>query len=142
MLVAYPAADVPVIQLSIQASFDPAEHLAMGKALAPLRDEGILIVGSGLSYHNLRGMGPAGRDASRAFDDWLTETLSASDPEARAQGLLDWEQAPSARLAHPMEDHLIPAMVAVGAAGGDPGVRTYHQDDFMGSITASSYRFG
>jgi aromatic ring-opening dioxygenase catalytic subunit (LigB family) len=142
LYVIYPDADVPIVQLSIRTGFDPAEHLALGRALAPLRDEGVLILGSGLSYHNMRGFGPAGRDPSIAFDDWLTATLTTSDPEARAEALLGWESAPAARIAHPSEDHLIPLLVAVGAAERDPATRTYHQDDFMGSVAASSYRFG
>lgn len=142
LYVVYPQADVPIVQLSIRAGFDPAEHLALGRALAPLRDEGVLILGSGLSFHNMRGFGPAGRDASIAFDDWLTATLTASDPETRTEALIAWESAPAARIAHPSEDHLIPLLVAVGAAESDLGIRTYHQDDFMGSVAASSYRFG
>ena len=142
LYVMYPRADVPIVQLSIRSGFDPAEHLAVGRALAPLRDEGILIVGSGLSYHNMRGFSPAGRAPSIAFDDWLTATLTESDPDVRTKSLTEWEAAPAARLAHPSEDHLVPLMVAVGAAEHDRGVRTYHQDDFMGSVAASSYRFG
>lgn len=142
LYVMYPNADVPIVQLSIRRSLDPAEHLAVGRALAPLRDEGVLIAGSGLSYHNLRGFGAAWSAPSREFDDWLTETLTVADPGTRERRLVQWEQAPSARLAHPVEDHLVPLFVAVGAAGGDTGTRTYHQDDMMGSVTASSYRFG
>ncbi len=142
LYVAWPDASMPIVQLSVRAGFDPGEHLAVGRALASLRDDGVLIVGSGLSFHNMRGFGPAGRDASIAFDDWLTGTLTGSDPTDRTERLLAWETAPAARVAHPVEDHLIPLMVAVGAAGDDPGTRTYHQDDFMGSVAASSYRFG
>ena len=136
----YPEADVPVLQLSLRHGYDPAAHLAVGRALAPLRDEGVVIVGSGLSYHNLGRMGADGRQPSADFDRWLGEALAA-DPERRTAALLAWEQAPSARVAHPAEDHLIPLMVAVGAAEHDQAVRTYHEDTFFGSITASSYRF-
>lgn len=142
LYVAWPDASMPIVQFSIQAGYDPRAHLAVGRALAPLRDDGILIVASGLSFHNLRAFGPAGRDGSRAFDTWLTETLTATDPDERTERLVEWEHAPSARVAHPSEDHLIPLMVAVGAAETDPAVRTYHQDDFMGSVSASSFRFG
>lgn len=142
LYVAWPDASMPIVQMSVRAGYDPAEHLAGGRALAPLRDDGVLIVGSGLSFHNMGGFGPAGRDASRAFDTWLTDTLTGADAEVRAEALIDWEAAPAARVAHPSEDHLIPLMVAVGAAGDDAGVRTYHQDDFMGAVTASSFRFG
>lgn len=139
----YPAEDLPVVQLSIDAGYDPALHLAVGRALAPLRDEGVLIIGSGLSYHNLREMrGTSGYEPSRRFDDWLQQTLVHASPDARAGQLLAWEQAPFARAAHPREDHLIPLMVAVGAAEDEPGAVTHHQTDFAGGLTASCFRFG
>jgi aromatic ring-opening dioxygenase catalytic subunit (LigB family) len=137
----YPEADVPVVQLSIDRRYDPAQHLRVGRLLASLRDEGVLIVGSGLSYHNLREMRDArGVEPSRRFDAWLQETLVRSEPEERSRRLTDWEQAPLA--AHPREDHLIPLMAAVGAAEEEAGATVYHQDDLMGGITASSFRFG
>lgn len=142
LVVAWPDADVPVLQLSIKHGYDVADHLAVGRALAPLRDEGVLIVGSGLSYHNLRAFGPVARQPSREFDDWLGTTLIDSDPDERVRRLHRWESAPSARFAHPAEDHLIPLMVAVGAAEHEPAVRSYHETEFAGGITASSFRFG
>jgi aromatic ring-opening dioxygenase catalytic subunit (LigB family) len=139
----YPEADLPLLQLSLKAGYDPAEHIRVGGLLAPLRGEGVLIIGSGLSYHDLRGLrGGAGAQASATFDRWLNETLVNSSPDERRRRLLQWSAAPAARAAHPREDHLIPLMVAVGAAGDDPGARIYHQSDFMGAITVSSYRFG
>ena len=139
----YPEERMPVVQLSLDARLDPAQHLAAGRALAALRDEGVLIVGSGLSYHNLREMrGTGGQEPSRRFDAWLQQVLLEASPETRAQQLIHWTDAPSARAAHPREDHLIPLMVAVGAAGDDAGAVTYHQDDFGGCITVSSFRFG
>jgi aromatic ring-opening dioxygenase catalytic subunit (LigB family) len=141
LVVMYPDADVPVVQLSLKAGYDPEAHLAAGRALAPLRDEGVLIVGSGLSFHNLRLLGPAGQEPSRQFDAWLDDALR-SDPEFRTNALRTWDRAPSARVSHAHEDHLIPLMVAVGAAEGEAATRTYHQDDFAGFITASSWRFG
>lgn len=139
----YPEENVPVVQLSLDAGYDPALHLEVGRALAPLRDEGVLIIGSGLSYHNLPAMrGKEGYEPSRQFDAWLQETLIHSSAYERARLLLEWEQAPSARAAHPREDHLIPLMVAVGAARDEPGAVTYHQTDFAGGLTASSFRFG
>jgi aromatic ring-opening dioxygenase catalytic subunit (LigB family) len=140
--VAYPDADVPIVQLSIKHSYDPAEHLAVGRALAPLRDEGVLIVGSGFSFHNLRLLGPSGAAPSREFDEWLTAALVGASPEERTRLLVDWAHAPSARVAHPAEDHLIPLMVAVGAAEHEPGIRSYHEDRLMGAVSSSSYRFG
>lgn len=137
----YPAADVPVVQLSLIHGYDPEAHLAAGRALAPLRSEGVLIVGSGLSFHNLRMMfGGGGADPSEAFDTWLAQTMAAA-PEVRSAGLVRWDQAPSARVAHPQEDHLLPLMVAVGAAEQEPAFRVYHER-FMGGVAVSSYRFG
>jgi aromatic ring-opening dioxygenase catalytic subunit (LigB family) len=142
LVVMYPNADVPVVQLSLKSGYDPAEHLALGRALAPLRDEGVLIVGSGLSYHNLRAFGPAAREPSKAFDTWLQQTLVDSDPRAREKRLLQWETAPAARQSHPQEDHLIPLMVAVGAAEDEKASVVYHEENLFGGVTASSFRFG
>lgn len=143
LVVMYPNADIPVVQVSIQRDYDPELHLALGRALAPLRAEGILIVGSGLSYHNLRLFGGAQAGlASREFDDWLDETLHHNQAPARVEKLKDWSKAPSARIAHPREDHLIPLMVALGAAENEEATRIYYENNFFGSITVSSYRFG
>jgi aromatic ring-opening dioxygenase catalytic subunit (LigB family) len=141
MAVIFPEADVPVLQLSLRRGLDPQAHLALGRALAPLREERIAIVGSGLSFHNLRAFGPQAKAPSAAFDAWLDGVLRLP-PGERAQALVAWEQAPAARLAHPREEHLLPLMVAVGAAWGEPATRIYHQDDFFGGITVSSYQFG
>ncbi len=138
----YPGEDIPLVQLSIDRSYDAELHLKLGRLLAPLRDEGVLIIGSGLSYHNLREMrGNAGAEPSRQFDAWLQDTLAAA-PAERTERLIQWEQAPMARAAHPQEDHLIPLMAAVGAAEEEPVALVYHQKDFGGGITASSFRFG
>lgn len=136
----YPNADVPVVQLSLKHGYDPAAHLAAGRALAPLRSEGVLLVGSGLSFHNLRMFGPAGAAASEAFDGWLAEAMAAGSAERSAR-LIRWEDAPAARTAHPQEDHLLPLMVAVGAAEQEPAFRVYYER-FMGGVAVSSYRFG
>lgn len=139
LMLVYPEADIPVLQLSLQERLDPAEHLAIGAALAPLRDEGVLIVGSGMSYHNLRDFfSPRGDAASEAFDAWLTEALS--DPDRREAALAAWSQAPGARECHPREEHLLPLMVAAGAARGEAGVRTY-ADHIIGKAI-SGYQFG
>jgi aromatic ring-opening dioxygenase catalytic subunit (LigB family) len=139
----YPGEDIPLVQLSIDTGYDPELHLQLGRLLAPLRDEGVLIIGSGLSYHNMRDMrGTQGFEPSRVFDAWLQETLVGSSPQERTGRLVEWEQAPLARSAHPQEDHLIPLMVAVGAAEDEPAAVVYHQTDFSGGITASSFRFG
>ena len=138
----YPDADIPILQLSLRQGFDPGAHIAVGRALAPLRDEGVLIIGSGLSYHNLREFGPAARQPSGTFDRWLQDTLVEVGPAERVNRLLDWETAPAARQAHPQEDHLLPLMVAVAAAGDDSATRAHHEDAFFGGIAVSSYRFG
>ena len=141
LAVMFPEAKVPVLQMSLRAGLDPAEHLALGRALAPLRDEGVLIVGSGLSYHNLRQFGRAGQAPSQAFDAWLQGAMAAS-PAARTQALLNWEQAPSARSSHPREEHLLPLMVAVGAAEAETASCVYHEEHVFGGVTVSSFRFG
>ena len=138
----YPGEDIPIVQLSLNKNLDPALHLKVGRLLAPLRDEGVLILGSGLSYHNLRQFDARAAEPSRRFDEWLQETLVTASPTERSQRLISWADAPMARAAHPREDHLIPLMAAVGAAEDEPGETTYHQDDLMGGITASSFRFG
>jgi aromatic ring-opening dioxygenase catalytic subunit (LigB family) len=138
----YPAADVPVVSLSLRHDLDPAAHLALGRALAPLRDRGVVIIGSGLSWHNLRMFDARAAQPSAVFDQWLRQTLANPDPDARAAGLCAWDRAPAARLAHPREDHLIPLMVAVGAAGDDPATVIYGQNDLRGGITVSAWRFG
>lgn len=138
----YPEARMPVVQLSLRQGLDPATHIAAGRALAPLRDEGVLIIGSGLSYHNLRQFGGAGRVPSHAFDAWLQQALVDSTPAEREQHLLEWERAPHARAAHPREEHLLPLMVAAGAAAEEAATCVYHEDDFVGSLAVSSFRFG
>jgi aromatic ring-opening dioxygenase catalytic subunit (LigB family) len=141
LAVMYPDAQVPVLQMSLRAGLDPAEHIALGRALAPLRDEDVLIVGSGLSYHNLRNFGAGGRAPSKAFDVWLQEVMAAA-PAVRAEALVNWESAPAARICHPREEHLLPLMVAVGAAYDDAAECVYHDEAVFGGVTASSFRFG
>jgi aromatic ring-opening dioxygenase catalytic subunit (LigB family) len=141
MAVAWPDANLPTVQLSLLAGLDPARHLELGRALEPLRDEGVLIVGSGLSYHNLRAFGPAARGPSGLFDAWLHEVLALPPPQ-RSAALLEWQRAPAARQAHPREEHLLPLMVAVGAAQAESMHVVYHEDAFMGGVAASSFRFG
>lgn len=137
----YPDADVPVLQLSLQKDLDPAAHLAIGRALEPLRDEGVLIVGSGMTYHNLRGMfSGQGNAEAEAFDGWLTTAVEDPDPAERERALTAWANAPGARSAHPREEHLLPLMVAVGAAGNDQGRRTY-ADHVLGKAQ-SGFQFG
>jgi aromatic ring-opening dioxygenase catalytic subunit (LigB family) len=136
---AYPDANMPTVQLSLKTGLDPAEHLAMGCALAPLRDEGVFIIGSGMTYHNLRAFGPQAAPVAEAFDKWLRETATLPQAE-RDRGLTEWASAPSARLAHPREEHLLPLMVVAGAAGEDRGTRAY--DGTILGLRVSAYHFG
>ncbi len=141
--VAFPDAHIPTVQVSLKAGLDPAEHLAIGRALAPLRNEGVLIIGSGMSFHNMAVlMQPETRhalDASRRFDEWLGRCCT-STPDRRTAMLSRWEQAPDARFCHPREEHLLPLMVAAGAAGDAPG-RVLFRDRVMG-VQVSALEFG
>ena len=136
----YPDADIPVVQLSLRKGLDPTEHIEIGQSLESLRDEGVLIVGSGMSYHNMRGFGrQTSVQSSHEFDGWLGETLSA-DAETRNAGLARWEHAPSARACHPREEHLLPLMVVAGAAGEDVANLAF-RDEIMG-VRVSAAHFG
>jgi aromatic ring-opening dioxygenase catalytic subunit (LigB family) len=136
----YPQADIPCIQLSLKQGLDPAEHLKMGRALAPLRDEGIFIVGSGMSFHNLRGFGdPRLREASAKFDEWVQDAATV-EAEIRDERLTAWMRAPFARQVHPREEHLLPLMVVAGAAGEDRGTTTW-TGSMMG-MKISGFHFG
>jgi aromatic ring-opening dioxygenase catalytic subunit (LigB family) len=138
----YPDADIPIVQLSLLHSLDPAAHFAIGKALAPLRDEGVLIIGSGLSYHNLRYFfrtDATSKAASDNFDTWLGDAITA-EPSKREQLLINWQQAPNALDCHPRSEHLIPLMVAAGAAVNDAGHIAYN-DRVLGK-SVSGFLFG
>jgi aromatic ring-opening dioxygenase catalytic subunit (LigB family) len=141
MAVMYPEADIPLFQVSLRHGYDPDQHFRLGRALAPLRDAGVLIVGSGLSYHNLGLFGPAAKQPSQQFDAWLDASLALPQP-ARTAALLNWEQAPAARTCHAKEDHFAPIFAALGAAEDEPATRIYHQTGIFGGVTASGYRFG
>lgn len=138
----FPAADIPVIQLSLRQDLDPAAHLRAGRALAVLRDEGVLIVGSGMSFHNMRAYGDTRfSEMSDEFDEWLTQAVES--PAAQRELLLDgWQQAPHARLCHPPggEEHLIPLLVAAGAGSDESGQKIYSERVMQ--TTISAFRFG
>lgn len=147
LLLMYPEADIPVVQLSIKRNWAPADHLALGEALSPLRDEDVLIVASGMSFHDLKALirmtfayQPV--NGSHQFNDWLNDTLTGHTGEAREALLKDWTHGAGARIAHPHEDHLVPLFVAAGAAKADPGMRTYSETLKPMNTAVSGFQFG
>ncbi|SHE77392.1 Aromatic ring-opening dioxygenase, catalytic subunit, LigB family [Modicisalibacter ilicicola DSM 19980] len=137
----FPAAEIPVVQLSLRRDLDPEGHLQAGRALMSLREEGVLIVGSGMSFHNMQGYGdPRFAPISDEFDTWLGDTVSA-EPVRRDTALGNWAQAPAAHLCHPpgAEEHLLPLLVAAGAAGSSRGRRIF--SDRVMETTLSAFRF-
>lgn len=138
----FPPANIPVVQLSLHHSLDPVQHLEVGRALQTLRDHDILIIGSGMSFHNMRAYGnPQFGPVSDAFDDWLTKAVE-SPAQARYDLLSNWERAPGARQCHPprAEEHLLPLMVVAGAAGEDAGRKVF--SDRVMETTVSAFCFG
>ncbi len=140
MMVAAPGADIPLAQMSLRKDLDPATHIAIGRALAQLRDEGVLIIGSGMSFHNLRARGPQVTPVADQWDAALTAAVTDPDPVARVERVARWEELPHARFAHPEAEHLLPLMVALGAGGEGRAVCDY-RDHVLG-WTVSGYRFG
>lgn len=140
MKVAVPGADIPLAQMSLRKDLDPAAHIAMGRALAPLRDEGVLIVGSGMSFHNLRVRGPAAVEPSAEWDAALVDAVTDPDPARRAERVAAWDQLPNAHFSHPREEHLLPLMVALGA--GDDGAAVCDYRDQVMGWHVSGFRFG
>ncbi len=137
---ALPAADIPTVALSLKSGLDPQTHFDIGAALAPLRKQGVLIIGSGLSYHNVGAlMGRVPPKGAAEFDAWLTDIMQA-DPATRNAALMRWHEAPGARLAHPREEHLTPIFVTAGAASGEAAVKTYA--DVVNGAAVSAFRFG
>jgi len=144
MLLAFPEAEIPVTQLSLQPAAGAAHHLAIGRALRGLRDEGVLILASGAVTHNLGDFGryPLAAppvDYARAFTDWLAEALDAGAIEA----LVDYRtRAPHAARNHPTEEHFLPLFAALGAAGDDaPRVRRLHASYQYGVFAMDAYAF-
>ena len=138
-LIVDPKAEIPVVMLSLRKDLDPAFHIRLGKALAPLRDKGVAIVGSGMSFHDLRHFFDGDTAASAAFDTWLDATAKAPAPEREAR-LTAWANAPYARACHPREEHLLPLMVVAGAAGDSKGEHEFR--DVIGGKVISGFRFG
>ena len=141
MMLMFPQADIPVVQLSLNSNLDPQSQLDLGQALEPLRDEGVLFIGSGMSFHNMRGYGdPRFSPISDEFDQWLTQSVEA-EPAQRNKALTNWASAPSARLSHPprQEEHLLPLMVVAGAASHDTGHKVF--SDCVMETTLSAFVF-
>jgi len=138
-LIVDPEAKIPVVMLSLRKDLDPVFHIKLGKALSPLRDQGVAIVGSGMSFHDLRSFFAGGDASSATFDAWLDATAMAPQPEREAR-LAAWDKAPGARQCHPREEHLIPLMVVAGAAGESVGEHAFK--DVIGGKTISAFRFG
>ncbi len=142
LMLAYPAAEIPVVQLSIQADRDVAYHQQLGQALASLRQEGVLIIGSGGATHNLSAFG-ANYDAPplpwvKQFDDWLARTIQQGDWSS----LLHYRKlAPHAAANHPTEEHFLPLFVALGAAGTNPSGKLLHRSYTYGAFSMAAYAF-
>lgn len=138
MMVVFPDADIPIVEMSVDASLDPALHLAAGRALAPLRDDNILLLMTGMSFHNMRGYGdPRATERSQAFDGWLVDAARRA-PGERAALLGVWADAPAGRYSHPREEHLLPLMVAAGASEA-AGERIY--SEVVMKTALSAFRF-
>jgi 4,5-DOPA dioxygenase extradiol len=140
----FPGADIPVATLSVSSGLSAAQHLAIGAALAPLREEGVLILGSGSATYNLADFGRAAYNAPphdyvRAFDDWLVGAVEAGDTAALAA----WEKrAPQARRNHPTDEHFLPLFPPLGAAGANAKGRTLHRSYTYGILAMTAFGWG
>ena len=143
LMLMYPDAQIPVCQLSVQTHKDAAHHYNIGKALAPLKDEGVLIIGSGSATHNLGALRPQ-KDESVApwaleFDTWLKEALL----EGRYENVINYlEKAPHAKMSHPSPEHFYPLHVAMGAAGDHDQAKLIHHSWSEYALSYASYQFG
>lgn len=142
LMLMYPDADIPVAQISIETALGAARQLEIGRALAPLRDDGVLVIGSGNITHNLREMNRAepdgeGHDWVVEFGNWVADALAA--------GLIDeliaWEKAPHARRSHPSDEHFLPLFTALGAGGPDAVAEKIHSSYSYGSLAMDMYSF-
>ena len=143
LLLMYPEADIPCVQLSLLSSLDPATHIQIGTALSDLSQDNILVLGSGFSFHNLKVL--MGGDSSKPdlqneeFEEWLIETCTSPDLDEsiRAQRLIDWERAPAARYCHPREEHLLPLHVCYGVTKA--GCIEYAELKIMGKRSSTYF---
>ena len=120
LLMMYPQADIPTLQLSLIRGLDPEKHLQLGEALRPLLGENVLVIGSGFSFHNMRAFSWSANNpadpANDAFQNWLIDANTNMAYQQTREALQNWEKAPSARYCHPREDHLMPLLVCAGLA--------------------------
>lgn len=141
LMLMYPDADIPVVQLSVQSHLGAAHHIALGRSIAALRQDDVLVIGTGGFVHNLRRIAPPGApepDWSREFSDWMHEKLMAGDETA----LADYRRlAPHAALAQPTEDHFMPLFAALGAGGEKAKAARLHSSATFGSLRMDAYRF-
>jgi aromatic ring-opening dioxygenase catalytic subunit (LigB family) len=144
-----PAGDRPVLQLSLDTHESPAAHVALGRALAPLRDQGVLLLGSGGVTHNQevfrRGYFSESvltqpEPFSREFDAWVTDLVTGRAGEERTLGRERFQEHALARIAHPTVEHFLPLLVLAGAAGTDRGTKVF--EGFQHSLSTSAFRFG
>mmetsp|Transcript_18605 Transcript_18605/g.26182 ORF Transcript_18605/g.26182 Transcript_18605/m.26182 type:complete len:151 (+) Transcript_18605:616-1068(+) len=135
---------VPVSQISLVSSLNAKEHWSIGEVLTPLREEGVLIIGSGMSYHGFFHELPRGvsmEAASKSFDDYLSAAVLELSGAKRKEALCEWEKGQYARVSHPREEHLIPLMVVAAAAKDDKATRIFHTGGKTG-LVISAYQFG
>jgi len=142
-MLGWPEADIPIFQLSVQPYATPADHVALGRKLAPLKEDGVLVMGSGSATHNLRRLVRGQHDTvpepwAKAFDDWVAEKIAAGDEAALANYR---SEAPHARDAHPTDEHFLPLHVAYGAAGEGAQGRPLHRSFTSGNLSMASYVF-
>lgn len=151
LMLMFPEANIPVVMVSMHSSLSVEKNIQLGKALAPLRDDNILIVGSGSTFHNMAaGFHPTSDyfAAGHSFNEWLKEAITTKNDETSVlDKLQDWSEAPGARICHPREDHFVPLIIVAAVAGGSPGklIFDHGSDKNMGGgfadLEVSSYLF-
>ena len=144
LMIMYPEAEIPVVAVSVHSSLSPDINIRIGKSLESLRNEGVLILGSGFTFHNMHGFFHPSLEsytASAYFNDWLKDFILGSDGNVLGK-LKAWEQAPGARISHPREEHLIPLFMTAAAGGPDATPRViYETKAGDGQHAISSYLF-
>ena len=136
MLIA-PKAEIPVLQMSLRNDLDPQAHIDLGKALAPLLEQGVVIIGSGLSFHSFPAMRSSDKtepyQRSKVFDDWLNVTVLGNDEAS----MVAWESAPEGRYSHPREEHLLPLHVCFGAGqAASKAAANFYQETLFGVMNS------